>query len=304
MHVARWLTLLAAGGLLAGCAPRARAPLAAAPEERPLGETLTLTIVPYEAADRLSEEYQPMANYLARRAGCARGKFVPVVDYAGVLAALQSGQVDVAYLSSFPYALATERMKLRLLAMPWVMGSLMYRGIIFVRADSPIRTLGDLKGRTMAFGDPSSTSGYLLPRALLEKKGILKQLKGWRNAGNANVVVKAVENGAADAGAAYDSVFLVVYRGDPSKARQMRVIAKTEEIPNGIYVARGDMPETDAAKLRQAFLDMDTDPEGRAAMRKAPNDRIVAADDKLFDPVRETAEILHLDLRALDDKAP
>ena len=43
-----------------------------------------------------------------------------VTDYTGVLAALQSGQVDVAYLSSFPYALATNRMALHRLAMPWV----------------------------------------------------------------------------------------------------------------------------------------------------------------------------------------
>ena len=55
-------------------------------------------------------------------------------------------------------------------------------------------------------------------------------------------MVKAVETGSADAGAAYESVFLVAYKNEPEKAKRMRVIAQTEEIPNGIYVARGDMP--------------------------------------------------------------
>lgn len=298
------IIVLMVAGSLGGCAkPRATTSDGRGPALRPLGEVLTLTVVPYEAAERLQDEYTPMAEYLAREAGCKQGRFISVVDYAGVLAALETGGVDVAYLSPFPYALATSRMRLKPqpLAMPWVQGSLTYRGIIFVRADSPIRNLDDLRNRTFAFGDVSSTTGYLLPRAMLESKGIFATLK-WRNAGNANMVVKAVENRAADAGAAYESVFQVAYRTEPQKAKLMRVIAHTVAIPNGIYVARGDMPPDTIQKLRQAFLKMNTDPVGRQAMLKAPNDKIVPPDDRLFDPVRETARVLNLDLEAFEKK--
>jgi phosphonate transport system substrate-binding protein len=283
------LTLLA--GLLAGgCGPD---------KPRPL----TLTIVPYEAADKLSDEYSPMATYLGKKAGRGGGRFFPVADYAGVVPALQSGQVDVAYLSSFPYALAGQRVKLHPLAMPYVKGSLLYRGVIFVRADSPIQKLQDLKGKKMAFGDVISTSGYLLPRRLLETNGVpLTSLARFFNAGDAGAVVAAVENGTADAGAAYQSVFEVVYKGHPEKAKGMRVIAQTEEIPNGIYVARGDLPAEEVEKLRKAFLDMNTDTEGRAAMLRAPNDKIVPPDDTLFDHVRQIAKTVGLDLNDFDKK--
>jgi phosphonate transport system substrate-binding protein len=299
--------LLAA--LLSGCGPKPEGGesknLAPSPPflGKPLGDTLNMTVVPYEAAEKLSDEYTPMAKYLARKMGKKEGVFRAVVDYAGVLAALESGQVDVAYLSPFPYALASSRMQLHPLAMPYVRNNLLYHGILFVRAESPIKTLQDLKGRVVAFGDPTSTSGYLLPRALLEKSGVpIESLKRYYNAGNADLVVKAVEEGMADAGAAYHLVFEVVYRSAPEKAKRMRIIGKTEEIPNGIYVARPDLPTEEVERLRKAFLDMNTDPEGRAAMLKAPNDRIVAADDNLFTPVREVAQSQGIDIALFDKK--
>ena len=77
-------TLCAAG--LVGCSkPQAGMGAAEAPKEKPIGSTLRLTVVPYEAADKLSEEYAPMASYLAKRMGAAAGKFMAVIDYAGVL---------------------------------------------------------------------------------------------------------------------------------------------------------------------------------------------------------------------------
>lgn len=301
------LACLGALAVLTGCGPRTeegkRGTPAQKADEGHVRDTFTLTIVPYEAADKLNEEYSPMATYLAKKLGKKSGKFFFVTDYAGVLAALQSGQVDVAYLSPLPYAIASGQMKLNPIAMPYVRGSLSYYGIVFVKADSPIKTLQDLKGHTFAFGDPTSTTGYLLPRHLLESSGIpLDSLKRYYNAGDANTVVKAVETGTADAGAAYNLVFDVAYKGQPEKAKGMRVLAKTEEIPNGLYVARGDMTAAELEKLKAAFMEMNTDPEGKHALLMAPNDKVVPADDKLFDGVRATAKAAGIDIQSMDKK--
>ena len=285
--------------LAAACGPKGSGSRGA-DSAAPLKSPLRLTIVPYEAAQQLSEAYTPMAEFLAKRVGLESGRYIQVADYSGVAAALQSHNVDVAYLSPFSYALASSMTKLHPLAMPVIDGSLKYRGIIFVRADSGIDSLEDLNGKTFAFGDPASTTGYLLPKGLMDKRGI--KLKRSYHAGDANVVVAAVEHKRADAGAAYVNVFDVAYRGAPQKTSLMRTIAETEEIPNGIYVARGNMPPGDVEKLKEAFLAMNTDPAGSAALKKVPHDRIEPADDSMFDSIRETARILDLDLTVFDKK--
>lgn len=297
-----WVALL-----IVGCAPKTSGP--AHPEDIPkkavpLNDTIRLTVVPYEAADKLQDDYGPMANYLAHKLKKSAGKFFAVTDYPGVIAALKNGQVDVAYLSSLPYALARDQMTVEPLASPWVKGKPDYHGIIFVRADSPIKSVADLKGKTVAFGDTLSTTGYLLPRTLLESKGVpLTSLKRWNNAGDAQIVVRAVETGTADAGCSYDLVFEVVYKGHPEKAAKMRVIDQTRDIPNGIYVARGDLPRDEVEQLRRAFMDMNTDPEGRAAMLRAPNDKMVPPpDDKAFDVIRQAAKSVGLELGKLKAK--
>ena len=115
-------------------------------------------------------------------------------------------------------------------------------------------------------------------------------------------MLKAVESRTDDAGAAFDNLIEMVYKDRPREAVPVRVLAYTEAIPNGIYVARGDMSPEEVEALRKAFLDMNTDPVGKAAMLRAPNDRIVPADDRMFDGVRKAASILGLDLTSLDRK--
>ncbi|MCW8085898.1 phosphate/phosphite/phosphonate ABC transporter substrate-binding protein [Sabulicella glaciei] len=102
-------------------------------------------------------------------------RLYPASDYAGVLQALAARQVEFSTLGSSAYAgawLDTDGGILPLVTFEQVDGSVSYHSVIAVRADSPVRALEDLRGRSLAWADPNSTSGYLIPRFELRRAGI------------------------------------------------------------------------------------------------------------------------------------
>jgi len=186
-------------------------------------------------------------------------------------------------------------------------GSLTYRGIIFVRKDSGINTLKDLKGKSFAFNEPASTSGYLYPFTMLHDAGINPQPAarggdlGNVTFSNATGVPPAVLNRQADAGAIYEEGPERILK-NPAEVAQLKIIAYTPPIPNGMLVTRSDLPKTEIANLKKAMSDINTDPEGKQALAKMGVAKWVPADDSLFDPVRKAAKILNLDLTILRKK--
>jgi phosphonate transport system substrate-binding protein len=136
------------------------------------GEKLRVGLVPNIAPDTQRAGYEPFARYLEQATGRRVELFV-ATNYAGTVAALESGQLDLAYLGGLTYVQARRRTTL----VPLVTeidrdtGTREYLSQIVTRADSGIGRLADLAGKDFAFGDPSSTSGSLYPRAMLVEAG-------------------------------------------------------------------------------------------------------------------------------------
>lgn len=101
-------------------------------------------------------------------------KLFPAADYAGVMQGIAAGQLEAAEFGASSFAGAWLDCKcLEPVVVPTEKdGSTYYYSVMVVRADSGIRTLEDMKGHSLAFADPNSTSGYLIPSATLKAKGI------------------------------------------------------------------------------------------------------------------------------------
>lgn len=275
--------------------------------------------IPYEDTQQEKEQFGPFGDYIGRKVVGAPATVTIAMDYVGVITALENSQIDIAYLNPLSYAIAADRAQkaghpLIPIAMPYVIkkgstkGDLTYEGVIFVRADSKIHSLTDLKGKTFAFNEPTSTSGYLYPAALLLKAGVNPKpqssggdLKEARFAG-AQGVVPSVFNGQSDAGAIFEEGISLAYP-DPAKQKQLRVLARTDPIPQGMIVARGDLPPAEVQKLKAAFVSINKDADGRQAMASQRVEKWVPANDSLFDPVRKAAAVLDLHLKIPERKA-
>ena len=93
-------------------------------------------------------------------------------DFAAVREAMCAGKAPIAWLNTFNYILAHEKCGAEVGLATQRFGATTYKGIIIVRADSGIATLADLKGKTMCWVDPNSTSGYIIPRIYMKANGL------------------------------------------------------------------------------------------------------------------------------------
>jgi phosphonate transport system substrate-binding protein len=169
---------------------------------------LVLGVHPYKPASQLIAAYAPLANYLGEKLG------QPVTvrvsrDYQAHIDAVGRDEFDFAYIAPLSYVRMTARYgPIPLLARQAIGGNVTFHGKIIVRKDSTIRTLADLKGKRLAFVEPESTMGYLVPRQMLKDKGITaRQLARQRFLGDHANVALAVLAGDDDAGAVKEDVF-------------------------------------------------------------------------------------------------
>jgi len=263
-------------------------------QEKPL----KFGVVPFEAADRIKENYRPFLDYLSQKMGRKVEMFI-ATDYVGIIEALRAKQLDIVQLSPLPYVLASHQVKLLALYSPVEKreNGAYYRGVIIVRKDSGIRTVKDLKGKTMAFVDPASTSGNLYPKELLLRHGINPKtdLKNQIYAGNADAVAQAVFNKSVDAGALYEGGMEKSLQ-DADKIAQMRVIAKTKPIPNGVLALRADLPKSLIGRFKSAIDEMVKKKEVEKYCGGFITVNWIPAHEKEFDSVRQTARLLDLKL--------
>ncbi|MEC3862570.1 phosphonate ABC transporter substrate-binding protein [Mesobacterium sp. TK19101] len=116
------------------------------------------------AQDRLNS-YQCLADYTKEALGLEVKLFAPA-DYNGVIQGLLGGTLDMAWLGASSYAatyLQDPEAVVPVLVKQNMDGSIGYHSIGFARKDSGITALSDVKGKVFGFGDPNSTSGYLIP---------------------------------------------------------------------------------------------------------------------------------------------
>ena len=227
-------------------------PLAAQAEE-----VLRVSAIPDEAPTELQRKFAPLGAYLEAETGM-KVSFVPVTDYAAVVEALATRKIDMAWLGGFTFVQASIRTKGT--AVPLVQRAEDAKFTSkFITASEGIKGFADLKGKTFAFGAPSSTSGHLMPRYFLGQEGINpdKDFKNTAFSGAHDATVAFVQAGKVDAGVLNASVWDKLVEQKKVDTAKVRVFATTPPYFDYNWTVRGDLDPKIQARLRDAFLKLD-----------------------------------------------
>jgi len=256
-------------------------------------EPLQVGLIPNENPEEVEAQYQPLEDYLKKELGREVELSVPTT-YNGVVEAMVSGELDLAYFGGLTYVQARQRADVHPLftEVNPSTGTTKYRSVIIVPADSDIEKVEDLEGEDFAFGSVSSTSGSLYPSIMLDQAGLdyRTDLGEVVYTGGHDTTAQAVANGRVAAGGLEDRILYGLQEEGIIEKSEVRVIGESDPIEGYPWVVRDALSDKDDQDLTDAFLGIE-DPELLDLLRAEDYQKIQAGD---YDYVEEQARKLDL----------
>jgi phosphonate transport system substrate-binding protein len=219
---------------------------------------LRVSAIPDEAPTELQRKFKPLGDYLKQATGLDV-RFVPVTDYAAVVEGLATNKLDLAWLGGFTYLQARLRTHGGVVPIVQRAEDAKFTSRFIVPTNSTAKTLADLKGKTFAFGAPSSTSGSLMPRYYLLQAGIdpERDFKSVAFSGAHDATVAFVAAGRAEAGVLNASVMDKLVESKNANVEKVRVLAITPPYFDYNWTVRPGLDPAITKKLTDAFLKLD-----------------------------------------------
>lgn len=251
--------------------------MAASADWRETYPTINFGVLTLENQMTTVDRYNIYIDYAEKKLG-VKVKLFQASDYAGVGQALMAGHLQMARIGGAGYASAwldCDGCIEPLVTTEGLDGTTGYFSILTVSTDSTYQSLDDLKGKSIAFADPNSTSGYIVPMVSLTKAGIdpKKYFGKTSFSGGHEQSVLALLKGT------YDAVFTWTSEGDSFgnlrmmmdkgllQRDQVRVVWKSDPIRNPLLAVRKELPEQMKKDIAQMYFDMET--ENKDVLRAA-----------------------------------
>lgn len=269
---------------LASCSERDSASEAKSPEVLRFADT------GIEGLEEMRRAFGPFVEEMQRLTG-VKVEFFPVGSRTMAATALQFDQVDLVLAGPTEYLFIRSRQNVT----PVIgIDREKYYSVFIVPADSPVRSLADLRGKTVGMKDTGSTSGHVMPSAMLIEAGLdvkrdlqIRMLGGTR--------IEALLNGDIDALADGVRIWDQVERRAPGR---FRIVAESPPLPRDVLLAREGLPQELVDSLREVIL-AEGETLMQAMLSPAQRDRytggrFVPVDDADYDLLRRTHEALGL----------
>ncbi len=293
-----WLVLLMGGLLVGACSHPSELPYVDLTQLQPLPAVAKAEVLPLRVAvagvispKGTVESYTPLLEYLGRELH-RPVELIQRRTYAEVNDMIERGEVDLAFVCTRAYVIGHREFGMKLLAAPAVNGAAVYYSYLIVPADSPAKSMAELRGKVFAFTDPMSNTGRLYPTYLVRQLGETPETFFERTffTYSHDDAIRAVATGLAD-GAGVDSlVYDFAVARDPELAAKTKVIHRSPPFGSPPAVVNPNLSPKLQAELQRLLLELDDSAEGREILKSLGVDRFVLIDDATYDSVRVLEE--------------
>jgi len=220
---------------------------------------IKIVFIAYSNPDQLVDDVKPVVDFLSNELKMKVKHFV-ATDYAAVVEALRYKSADMGFMGPLQYIMAHDQAGAYPILGEIYNGRPTYLSKIFVRKDSGLKELNQLSGKTIAFVDPISSSGYMYPLDIFIKKGYLKNpdqaeryFKRVYFAGGDQQAIHAVLNKFVDAAGIGEYAYQLLR---PEVRDQVVSIAESQKIPSHCIVVRKDFHRGTVEQLQKIFLSL------------------------------------------------
>ena len=250
---------------------------------------LRIGVLPDQNAEALQQRYTPLFEYLARELGIPY-EFIASESYEELVEQFVAGRVDLAYFGGLTFLKAHEVGR----AEPLVMRDVDAKFIscFLVRTDSSAADVDDFRGKVFSFGSAISTSGHLMPRHFLLRRGIRPEdLFGEvRYSGAHDTTAYDVRDGRVDLGVANCRVIRSMFADGRLSRDDVRALWETPPYADYVWAVQPNIDSVQQRRIRDAFLKLSpADDNHRPILRRMSAGAFLPAGVDDFEALREIA---------------
>jgi len=263
-------------------------------------EEFLIGLIPEENIFTQMKRHKPLAEYLSEKLGLPV-RFTILSRYPHIITRFVTRHLDGAFFGAFTGVLAQETLFVEPIARPVGLdGNMTTNGYIFTRVGSGIDNLAGMRGKSIAYVDQVTASGYLYALYLLKTHGV-KELEGFfkreEYTGGHDTALYTVLAGRADIGVAKARIVDRIRKRDPFAEEEIRILYKSPDLPDNTFSVRKDLPDDFKLKLKNILLSMHKDSKGQEVLKLFSAMQFTTAEADDFEPVYRMTRQVGIDLK-------
>jgi phosphonate transport system substrate-binding protein len=247
-------------------------------------EPLVLGVFPRNKATETVTMYSPLVDHLTERLG-RKVALVTAKDFDAFWKGVTEGRYDIVHYNQYHFTRSSQ--SYRVIAHNQEFGKNAVAGALFVRRDSGINDVSQLRGRTIIFGGGKDAMlSYIGPRFLLMQAGLKEQDFKSEFAVNPPNAILALFNKQADAAGGGDILIDLQAVKKAIDAKEIKMLAATEPLLFLPWAVKRSMPAALADSIQGTLIELGNTEAGRKVLKTARTTGLFKASDKDYDPHR------------------